>query len=254
VKKIFYSWQADQRKTTGRNLVHRALVDAINMLNSDADVEDAARDGALLDSDTQDVPGSPPIVETIFRKIDSAAAFVADLSFVGKRVGGRPVPNPNVAIEYGYALKSLSHSRIIGVMNAAHGEPTRDSLPFDLGHMRHPITYNCPDDADDDTRSRERKQLAAKLKVALKAILDLVVAESDERVRVAYTPIPFRSGQARFRAAGDSIGMLHDGSHLVRPDLPVFFPDGPAMWLRVMPQFAVGVCQRSCRVASRAFL
>ncbi len=209
------------------------------MLKSDADVEDAARDDVLLDSDTQDVPGSPPIVETIFGKIDSAAAFVADLSFVGERVGGRPIPNPNVTIEYGYALKSLSHSRIIGVMNAVHGEPTRESLPFDLGHMRHPITYNCPDDADDEVRGRERKQLAAKLKVALKAILDLEAPDPDERERAVFHAAPSHNGEARLRAAHEPIGSLHDGSQLPQPDVPIFLAEGPAMWLRVMPEFSI---------------
>lgn len=239
MKKVFYSWQSDRLKTTGRNLVHRALVDAINMLKSDADVEDAARDEVLLDSDTQNVPGSPPIVETIFGKIDAAAAFVADLTFVGERSNGRPVPNPNVTIEYGYALRALSHSRIIGVMNAAHGEPTRESLPFDLGHMRHPITYNCPDDADDEVRGRERKQLAGKLKAALKAVLDMEIAESDGQDRVPYSPTPSLNGEARFRAVQDPVGMLHDGSQLPQPDVPILLAAGPAMWLRVMPQSAI---------------
>jgi hypothetical protein len=140
MKRVFYSWQADRSKTTGRNLVHRALEEAIKALNSDAAVEDAARDRAFLDSDTQNVPGSPPIVETILNKIDTASIFVADLTFIGTRFDGRPVPNPNVTIEYGYALKALTHARVICIMNTAHGAPTGESLPFDLSHIRHPIT------------------------------------------------------------------------------------------------------------------
>jgi Molybdopterin-binding domain of aldehyde dehydrogenase len=50
-------------------------------------------------------------VETIFRKIDKAAAFVPDLTLVSERRDGRPTPNPNVLIEYGWALKSLGHGR-----------------------------------------------------------------------------------------------------------------------------------------------
>lgn len=105
--KVFYSWQADHPAKTGRNLVRRALEDAINQLNSDADVEEVAREAIALDRDTQNVPGSPPIVDTIFRKIDETMVFVADLTFVGRRVSGKPTPNPNVAIDYGYALKAL---------------------------------------------------------------------------------------------------------------------------------------------------
>jgi hypothetical protein len=47
------------------------------------------------------VAGQPPIVETILRKTDEAAVFVADMTFTAKRVDGRPSPNPNVLIEYG---------------------------------------------------------------------------------------------------------------------------------------------------------
>jgi hypothetical protein len=239
VKRIFYSWQADRANTTGRNLVQRALLDAISMMKSDADVEDAERDSVRLDSDTQGVPGSPPIVETIFAKIDASTVFIADLTFVGQRVSGRPTPNPNVAIEYGYALKALSHSRIVGVMNAAHGAPTRESLPFDLGHMRHPITYNCPDDADEDTRRRERKGLAERLRMALKVVLDDVEAgEASLSVeRKMYQPLEPCEGRARFRNVGDPIGSLHDGSPVPQPDVPVGLSPGPVMWLRVLPKY-----------------
>lgn len=236
--KVFYSWQADHPAKTGRNLVHRALEDAINQLNSDADVEEAARETIALDRDTQNVPGSPPIVDTIFRKIDEAMVFVADLTFVGRRVGGKPTPNPNVAIEYGYALKALSHAKIVAVMNAAHGEPTRDSLPFDLGHMRFPLTYSCADDADEETRRQERKRLAASLKGALKAVFDADVQTVS--ARPAYAPQAPMSGQARFRPAGERVGILHDGSILPRPEVNVEIAAGPAMWLRVFPASAPG--------------
>ncbi|MCP2091988.1 UNVERIFIED_ORG: hypothetical protein J2Y81_008094 [Paraburkholderia sediminicola] len=240
MKRIFYSWQADRLKTTGRNLVNRALVDAIHALKTDADVEDAEREDVFLDSDTQNVPGSPPIAETIFRKIDTASVFVADLTFVGTRSDGRPVPNPNVTIEYGYALKALTHARVIGIMNAAHGEPTRESLPFDLGHMRRPITYNCPDDADDEGRRRARKQLADELKGALKAILALDVDDQGEADAILHEALPALNGDARFRSVQDPVGMLFDGSLLPQPDVPVFLAPGAAMWLRVIPKFSTG--------------
>jgi hypothetical protein len=39
---------------------------------------------------------------------------------VGKHLDGEPIPNPNVLIEYGWALKSLGYKRIVAVMNEAH--------------------------------------------------------------------------------------------------------------------------------------
>jgi len=61
---VFYSWQMDTPTDIGRNFIGTALELAIDMLNSDAGVEEASR-GVSLDSDTQGVSGSPPIVETI---------------------------------------------------------------------------------------------------------------------------------------------------------------------------------------------
>lgn len=72
------------------------------------------------------VSGSPPIFATILEKIDRAAIYVPDFTFVGKNLGGEPIPNPNVLIEYGWALKSLGYKRIVAVMNQAYGAPTRE--------------------------------------------------------------------------------------------------------------------------------
>ncbi|MCA0243816.1 MAG: hypothetical protein LCI02_23610 [Proteobacteria bacterium] len=234
---VFYSWQLDTPSQIGRNFIGKALEGAIAMLRSDAEVEEALRD-VSLDSDTKGVSGSPPLVETIFGKIDKAAAFVADLTFVGERVSGKPTPNPNVAIEYGYALKALGHRRIVGVMNAAYGEPTRDSLPFDLGHLRFPISYNCPTDARDGVRRAERSKLAEQLRVALKSVLESSL-QQPRLERAAYQPLQSPDGGPRFRRDREEIGVLHDGSPIPRAQVTVAFAPGAAMWLRVMPKYAL---------------
>jgi hypothetical protein len=118
--------------------------------------------------DTLNVPGSPAIVDTILKKIDYATIFLADLTFIGKRPDERPTPNPNVLIEYGWALKSLGLSRILTVMNTAFGEPTRESMPFDMAHLRFPITYNLPAGAEDEHREAVRNNLEKILGEALK--------------------------------------------------------------------------------------
>src|SRR5580658_3386196 len=119
---IFLSWQADTSKTVGRNFIERTLERVVGRIGDDITLEEAVRN-VEVDRDTKNVPGSPPIVETIFGKIDKAAVFVPDLTFVGIRADGRPTPNPNVLIEYGWALKSLGHGRIVPVMNTAFGIP-----------------------------------------------------------------------------------------------------------------------------------
>src|SRR6185312_4303549 len=112
---VFYSWQADTPPKVGRTFIEKSLGKAIEQLAADVSVDAAIREGLALDKDTKGVAGTPPIVDTIFRKIDSAAAFLADLTFVGTRLDGRPMPNPNVLVEYGWALKSRSYGRIICV-------------------------------------------------------------------------------------------------------------------------------------------
>lgn len=175
---IFFSWQSDTLPRTSRNLVERALERAIAELNADADIDPADRDLAV-DRDTMGVPGSPPLVDTIFAKIDSAAAFLSDLTYVAERGTGGRMPNPNVLLEHGWALKSLNWRRIISVMNVAHGHPDDHELPFDLKHFRRPIFYDCPDNAEAATRTEARDGLAHQLVAALRAIL------SDEALRVA---------------------------------------------------------------------
>jgi hypothetical protein len=48
-----------------------ALQRALKQINADAEVVNSPRGSeVVLDKDTSGVPGTPPIVETIFKKID----------------------------------------------------------------------------------------------------------------------------------------------------------------------------------------
>jgi hypothetical protein len=142
-------------------------------------LESALRNATVeLDKDTKNIAGSPPIAETILRKIQDCAVFVADLSFVGQSKSGftnasgnpREFPNPNVLIEYGYAFRCHSHARLIGVMNTAFGKPDTESLPFDLRHLRWPISYYLLDSSAAD-KSDQFGKLVATLKDAIALIL-----------------------------------------------------------------------------------
>jgi hypothetical protein len=176
---IFFSWQNDRETKTGRNLIERALEKAIATLKAEVEIDPAQRELAI-DRDTKGVPGSPPLVETIFAKVDRATAFLSDLTYVGTRADGRRMPNPNVLLEHGWALKARTWRRIISVMNVAYGHPDEHELPFDLRQYRRPILYNCPDDATDDARCAARDRLANEFVVALRAILtdETLAAES----------------------------------------------------------------------------
>src|SRR3989344_4824977 len=116
-KTAFYSWQSDLSNGTNRTLIETALKEAAKAIESDEsiDIEPA------IDRDTQGAPGSPDIANTIFKKIEGADAFVADISIVMKS-RKRISPNPNVLIELGYALKTLGHEKVIMVFNEAYGK------------------------------------------------------------------------------------------------------------------------------------
>lgn len=236
---VFFSWQSDQPARAGRSFIEKALESAAEKISRDISIENAVRD-LVVDKDTKDEPGSPPIFETILRKIDRAAVFVPDLTFVGTRGRGEPTPNPNVLIEYGYALKSLTHSQIVGVMNTAHGKP--DELPFDLRHHRRPITYELPDTASDDERRAAREQLVRNLQAAVKTVLDSEIFKSklprpaEPPAFVLRDPHPYR-GRGRFRGPGEPIGMSRSplAWQTGDPAIAVHLADSPAMWLRLAP-------------------
>lgn len=167
---IFLSWQADTDEPTGRAIIEASLQDAIDKIKIGMEVSVASR--IRLDRDTFGESGMPPIFETVVRKIDAAAIFVADLTFCSvRRDQHRLAPNPNVLIEYGWALKALSYRRMIAVMNTAYGEPTDAHMPFNLTGVKRPLTYFCPPDASEDQRRAARAQLAEKLQAEIQAAL-----------------------------------------------------------------------------------
>ena len=240
---IFFSWQTDTPSKSGKNFIEKALTRAIEQLAEDLTIDQAIREGLAVDKDTKGVAGTPPVVDTIFRKIDAASAFLADVTFVGTRLDGRPTPNPNVLLEYGWALKSLSHSRIICVMNTHYGRPSDDNLPFNMKHLRWPIQYTLSDQADQDARQEAQLELVGHLKVALRAI----VKSADFRATMPspsqppkFEAMPALDGPARFRKRNTPLGVLELGHAIPSTGQELLLADGSALWLRVMPESQPG--------------
>ncbi|SFJ75219.1 hypothetical protein SAMN05216304_113104 [Bosea sp. OK403] len=186
---IFFSWQSDTPNAVGRSMIEACLERAIGLLQADAEVDLADRELAI-DKDTLHVPGSPAIAETIYGKIDRAAVFLSDLTYVALRPNGGGIPNPNVLIEHGWALKSLSSRRVISVMNTALGDPDQHELPFDLRHVRRPILYACALDANQEDRKKARGELTKHLAAALRAIFNDDVVRAGLRAPAPHTPHP----------------------------------------------------------------
>ena len=230
---VFFSWQAD---CPARNTIERALQNAIKDINADLSLKSADREALAIDSDTRDVGGTPPIVETIFRKIDEATVFVADLTLVSLRFDNkRRAPNPNVLLEFGWALKSLGYERVTGVANS-HYNHADSGFPFDLAHLRRPFSFHLAPDDSEVEKQYIHKQLRHFFVKALKLILKSSELSSKTSLPVSVDFIPqATSGKiSRFCKAHEPIGVVHNPFN---PNPPkIFMRDGAAMWLRVMPK------------------
>jgi hypothetical protein len=132
---VFFAWQLDTPSEQNKAFIWIALIDAIQATNPSAHPELSPRPEA----DTQGVPGTPNIVETIFNRIRACSVFVADISFVGSTPRGKKTPNPNVLIELGFAARSVGWNRTILILNSAFGDAK--DLPFDILQHRWPIEY-----------------------------------------------------------------------------------------------------------------
>lgn len=162
MKKIFYSWESDLPNNTNRGFIQNALEKAVKKLNQ----QTAIGLDTAIDRDTLGLPGSPDITESIFKKIDESIAFVCDVSIISNSTSKKPTPNPNVLVELGYAIKSLTWDNIIMVANTYFGNV--DELPFDLRGKRI-LAYRSA--VDTTNRSVERNALANSLENALMTIL-----------------------------------------------------------------------------------
>jgi hypothetical protein len=171
--RMFYSWQSDRPSELCRRFVDTALRSAAQMVGEAIGTE------IQIDSDTQNEPGTPPITETILRKIRECDGFVADMTFVGETIGGKLVPNPNVMGEYGYALSQKGTRRILLVMNTAFGPP--EGLPFDLAHLRHPVAFEASPGMADGARRAAREAFGRRLVEPLRIVVEhsLALAAAD---------------------------------------------------------------------------
>jgi hypothetical protein len=172
---VFYAWQSDRPGEITRFVIRDALEVAAKNITSDASMKTHVR----IDSDTQGVLGHVPVMDTILEKIDVCDAFVPDLTFVAVTEDGKHVPNPNVLLEYGYALHAKTHSIMIPVMNTEYGPP--EKLPFDMGHRRHPITFHLPPTATSPERSKAERKLSQELEEILRRMIAATPAKPKDK-------------------------------------------------------------------------
>lgn len=168
---VFYAWQSDTLQRHNRFLIRMALEEAARRISRDVVLRATVR----IDSDTEGVVGQPPVTDTILKKIENCDVFAPDFTFVAMTEGGKLVPNSNVMLEYGYALRARGHSIMMPVMNTAHGPP--EKLPFDMGHLRHPMRYNL----DPTATKAERRAVWKELSDKFENVLRLMIAATPTR-------------------------------------------------------------------------
>ena len=233
--KIFYSWQSDLPNPTNRGFIEDALKKAIrNLGQAENEIFAPNRMDIELDKDTQGIPGSPPIADTIFKKIEECAVFVADLTFTGRTDEGLPTPNPNVLIEYGWALAKVGRAKIVGVMNTAHGEPTTETVPFNIRHTRWPHTFALRDDGTEDDRRAAKQKLVSFFEGAIR---DALAAPSVSQA--SFTPLEPKSRVSSFLDPGDLLG-ISQRVFPIEQAKRILWHDGPQLFMRVIPDVLVG--------------
>jgi hypothetical protein len=171
-------------------------------------------------------------------KIAAAGIFVSDLSFVGERSDGRPTSNPNVLIEYGYALAHPGSERIVAVMNDAYGKPTNVDLPFNLAHMRFPITYTLVESASEEDRKTARSALTKSFEGALRTIFE----SADYKAQLQSTRPP----------SALEIAALHQEQLDLDAEISALrYGNGPAKVQTLAEELFFAIEARSCEIAAK---
>ena len=201
---------------------------AASAAGKDLGLEESVR--PEVDHDTQNTAGMADIIATILDKISQSAVFVADVTPVGKAGDGKALPNPNVLIELGWAMKALGTERIIAVLNTASGFRT-DDLPFDIRHRRI-LPYHLEEGADSPTRVAAKKSFTAGLTDALKINLAEHIQEIVAAAVIPETPAN-PNNRSIWATAKDRIE-LHD-YFVTGSTQSVSFPDCPRAYIRIIP-------------------
>ena len=81
---VFYSWQSDHPSKVGKDFIRIALEDAAARTKASRGID------VVIDSDTQGIPGTPPVNDTILEKIHACDVFVADVSIMAQTTEGKP--------------------------------------------------------------------------------------------------------------------------------------------------------------------
>ncbi|WFU07369.1 hypothetical protein QA648_35560 (plasmid) [Rhizobium sp. CB3171] len=226
--KVFWSWQNDVSPNRHRHFLKGCLDEAVAQAGQNLNLDAASR--PELDHDTKGQPGMAEIAATIFRKIAESAAFVADVTPIGRSENGKALPNPNVLVELGWALGKPGPERIVCIFNSADGWNIED-LPFDIRHRR-AMQYCLPEGADKKTKESVKKKLVKELADAIAVNLgdhaeEIAANQVIVGVAAASGDRSIWASAAETLSHNDSLSRGHEKT--------IAFKHGPRAYLRVIP-------------------
>lgn len=155
---VFFSWQSDIPEL--RSYLTERLISVIKEL------EKAYPDKKLiLDMDTRNCSGSQDIHKVVFKKIYNCSIFIADVSITNVTSIEKKLPNSNVMIELGFAIRSVGWDRIIQLFDEETWKP--EQLPFDIRSHEDLVFSRTK-----NINKKEITDFENKLKEKLKKIID----------------------------------------------------------------------------------
>ena len=135
---VFYSWQMSTPIEENKQKILNCLEKAVAKLKNDGF-------GIVIDQDSRNTTRESSIDYIILQKIPNCDFFVGDITPVAKDDKEKPIPNPNVMLELGYAAKAIGWARCLLVWNEKYGN--LNQAPFDIRN-RSIISYNSTDSKD----------------------------------------------------------------------------------------------------------
>lgn len=158
---IFYCWQSDLPEIN--RMIENELKAQSYIMQEEFDIP------IIIDRDTRSDAGMGTVIETVLEKINNADIFLCDISPVTElnvkdstgAERSKLMPNSNVMLELGYALRSMYYKRIIAVSNQTKFVHKSGTLPFDILDKRY-ITFT----------SKKDLNLGSELRKSINFILD----------------------------------------------------------------------------------
>ena len=170
---VFWSWQSDHPSKIAKNFVKEAFHSSLKIMEENLDINfDSRPDEVKLDNDTKGLIGPVDILDELKKKIDACDHYLADITPVGRTEAGKALPNPNVMIELGYALKTKSIEQITFVANSHFYKGVKD-LPFDISKRRQPLCYKLRPNSKEEKIKRETNKFAQVLLQAIQSVKPL---------------------------------------------------------------------------------